>query len=152
MNTAQAIQTEGLSTGFYEVPVTLFVEKVDINMPALPPVALYRMENGVPHLLKKADQPFSPLVLSQYETVWIEEVDFRKIKNQAENLLVNPRLAGNLPVEKRVEMLRRSAMMVCEDLFENPSKENISRSAKVVGSFVYLLMKEPQSYLLLSKL
>ncbi|HUP57782.1 MAG TPA: HD domain-containing phosphohydrolase, partial [Bdellovibrionota bacterium] len=47
---------------------------------------------------------------------------------------------------------RRSAMMVCEDLFENPTKENITRSTKVVGSFVYLLMKEPQSYLLLSKL
>jgi HD-GYP domain-containing protein (c-di-GMP phosphodiesterase class II) len=49
-------------------------------------------------------------------------------------------------------MMRRSALMVCEDLFENPSKENITRSTKVVGSFVYLLMKEPQSYLLLSKL
>jgi HD-GYP domain-containing protein (c-di-GMP phosphodiesterase class II) len=152
MDAAKAPRNEGAPLGYYEVPVSLFVEKVDVNMPALPPVSLYRMENGQAVLIKKADQPFSPLVLSQYETVWLTHEDFHKIKDQAEKLLVNPRLAGNLPIEKRIEMLRRSAMMVCEDLFENPTKENISRSVKVVGSFVYVLMKEPQAYLLLSKL
>jgi len=53
---------------------------------------------------------------------------------------------------KRMETLRRTSMIVVEDLFQNPSPENIEKSRKVVGSFVYVLMKEPKAYLLLAKL
>src|SRR6185437_665742 len=59
---------------------------------------------------------------------------------------------SQLPMEKRMEVLRRSAMKVVEDLFENPSTENIDRSVKVVSSFVYVLMKDPKAYLFLSRL
>lgn len=138
--------------GFYELPTSLFVQKVDVNMAPLPPVAFYKIENGAPVLLRGENQPFSPLVLSQHDTVWIREADFAKIKGQAEGMLTNPKIGAGLPPQKRVELLRRSAIMVCDELFQNPTPENISRSSKIVGSFVYLLMKEPQSYLLLAKL
>lgn len=138
--------------GYCEIPTAVFVDKIDVNMPPLPPVAFYIFKNGKAEMIRKADQPYSPLALSVHETVWIHEEDFHHLKAYAENLIVNPNLAATLPVEKRMEALRKSAMLVVEDLFEHPTEENINKSVKVVGSFVYVLMKDPKAYLFLAKL
>jgi putative nucleotidyltransferase with HDIG domain len=138
--------------GYLEVPTSVFVGRVDVNMPPLPPIALYRMDRGTPVLLRGPDQPFSALVLSQYDTVWIRDGDFRLIKDHAEAALSAPELNAGLAPQKRVQILRRTAILVVEDLFQDPSPENITRSGKVVGSFVQLLMKEPQAFLFLTRL
>lgn len=39
-----------------------------------------------------------------------------------------------------------------EDIFNHPSEENIKKGTRVVSNFVYLLMREPQSFPLLSRL
>ena len=53
--------------GYCEVPTAVFISEVDVNMPALPAVAFYVWPNGrtQPEVLKKSDQPYSPLALSQ---------------------------------------------------------------------------------------
>jgi HD-GYP domain-containing protein (c-di-GMP phosphodiesterase class II) len=139
--------------GYVEVPTTAFVVKVDVNMAPLPAVALYVPVQDAEgfRLLKGADQPYSPLALSAYPAIWIREEDFVTIRGYAESLILNPK-ASSEPSEKRIETLRKSAMLIVEDLFENPTPENIKKSSKVVGSFVYLLMKEPKAYFHLSNL
>ncbi len=139
--------------GYCEIPTVIFVAKVDIQMPPLPAVAFYSMgEKGKPKRIRKAEQSYSAMALSQYQTIWIREEDFHVIKDYAEKIIVNPKTGAALPPEQRMEALRRSAMFVVEDLFLNPTPENITRSVKVVGSFVYVLMKDPKAYMLLAKL
>ncbi len=141
--------------GYSQIPTSLFVSRIDVNMPAIPPLDLF-LENpdGTFKLLRSHDEPYSPLALSVHPHVWILEKDLRAIKLHAEAQSLAPdRLtAPNVPAEQRAQELRKTAIRVIEDLFENPSPENIQRSNKVVSSFVYLLMKDPKAYLLLSKL
>jgi putative nucleotidyltransferase with HDIG domain len=136
--------------GHYEIPTALFVDKIDLNMPTLPPVKLYVRENNEFRLIKPKEQPYSMLALSLHPTVWVDEEEFPEVKAYADGFLLKP--SQDHPPEKRMDSLRKSAMLVVEDLFERPSPENIQKSVKVVGSFVYVLMKEPKSYMLLANL
>jgi putative nucleotidyltransferase with HDIG domain len=134
------------------------VTKVDVGAglgaPPLPEVTFYEWpENRVaPIVLREATQIYSALALSTHETIWIKEEDFQKLRTYAENQIVNPKAIGSLPAEERMKTLRKSAMVVVEDLFTNPSPENINKSVKVVGSFVHVMMKDPKAYFLLTKL
>jgi putative nucleotidyltransferase with HDIG domain len=140
--------------GYCEIPTSAFITKIDVNMAPLPAVAVYVpiLDASGFRLLKPADQPYSPLALSAHNSIWIREEDYKAIRNYAESLILNPKGSADLPPEKRMEALRRTALLVVEDLFENPSPENVQRSSKIVGSFVYVLMKDPKAYFLLSNL
>src|SRR6478609_7862428 len=62
--------------GYVQVPTSLFVSRIDINMPAIPAMDIFIEQNGGAFsILKKAEQPFSPLALSAYPHVWIKEKD-----------------------------------------------------------------------------
>lgn len=139
--------------GYCEIPTVLFVQKVDVNMPALPPVGFYLMRENGPEKIRDPGQPYSPLALSAFPSVWVREEDLVHITGYTQKLITTPNTeSGDLSPQNRMETLRNSAMNVVEDLFVDPSPENIDRSVKVVGSFVYVLMKDPKAYLLLAKL
>jgi HD-GYP domain-containing protein (c-di-GMP phosphodiesterase class II) len=148
----QAVYSDSLDrrNGFVRVPTSLFVSKVDVNMPALPEVDFF-VETGATgkfDILRHGDQPYSSLALSVHEFIWLKEPELPQIRKYADILGVRTPEA----VESRIEALRKSSMTVMDDLFKNPSPENIERSKKLVSSFVHVLMKEPQAYLLLTKL
>jgi HD-GYP domain-containing protein (c-di-GMP phosphodiesterase class II) len=147
--------------GFCEIPTTVFVDKIDVNMPDLPPVGFYRLQGDKAEQIRAPDQPYSPLALSLHASVWVREDEMPAVRAFAESLIGgNPNGGGNtestpaptLPTEKRMETLRKAAMLVVEDLFDHPTPENIQKSTKMVGSFVYVIMKDPKAYSLLAKL
>ena len=142
--------------GYLEVPTALFVTKLDLKMPPLPELALYTLDNGKPKLLRAKSQPYSALALSQLPFVLVESSDAKILHAYAESRMLAAATGSPsgepIPMEKRMESLRKAAVHVVEDLFSNPSPENITRSTKVVGSFVYLLMRDPNAYLFLTKL
>lgn len=151
--------------GYCEIPTTVFVDKIDVNMPELPPVGFYRLQGDSIEQIRAPDQPYSPLALSLHTSVWVREDEMDAVRAFAEHLIIggNPSGTGSnaplenapqatMPTEKRMETLRKAAMLVVEDLFDNPSPENIQKSTKMVGSFVYVIMKDPKAYSLLAKL
>ncbi len=140
--------------GYCEIPTAAFVTKIDVGMAPLPSIAVFVPVQDTEgfRMLKSADQPYSPLALSAHNAVWIKEEDFPTIKGYAESVILNPRSSSDLTPEKRMETLRKSAMLVVEDLFENPSPENVKKSSKIVSSFVNVLMRDPKAYFLLSNL
>ena len=143
--------------GYCEIPTNVFVDKIDVDMPDLPPVAFYKFNGNVPEQIRAPDQPYSPLALSLHPTIWIREEEMPVVRAFAEHLIlgnhgVSPDEEPKLPMEKRMETLRRSAILVTEDLFAHPTPENINKSVKMVGSFVYVIMKDPKAYSFLSKL
>src|ERR1019366_2527868 len=97
-----------------------------------------------PEQIRAADQPYSPLALSLHTSVWVREDEMDAVRAFAEHLIVGGNPSGGdrmetkpqatMPTEKRMETLRRAAMLVVEDLFANPSPENIHKSTKMVGS------------------
>ena len=135
-----------------KVPTSLFVSKVDVKMPALPSMEFYVEKDGQIELLKKADDPFSPLALSVYDYVLVDEKETNNLKDFAEKQLLAEGRSKALPTEQRVSALRRASILVTEDLFNDPTPENINKSKKIVGSFVYLLMKDPKAYMVLANL
>ena len=147
--------------GFCGIPTAVFVDGLDAGTPTFPRISFYRFDaNGEAQEIRCKDEPFSPLSLSKNPLIWIREDEMPEVRAYAESLILNKdshqggdqKTGTPLSVEKRMETLRRSAILVCEDLFENPSPENINRSVKMVGSFVYVIMKDPKAYALLAKL
>lgn len=138
---------------YFEIPTSLFVSKLDLKMPSLPEIAFYIEKDGKIEILKKPDQKYSTLALSAHENILIHEKDFPEIRRFAEaRILSDSAPSGKLPTAERMEVLRRAAITTVEDLFNNPSPENVNKSKKVVSSFVYVLMKEPEAYLYLARL
>ncbi len=136
-----------------EIPTSIFIEKVDVYMPSLPSIPFYILKGDRFEILKPAQESYSPLVLSLHDFIWVKEEHLEPIQKHVEGIIVKPNDASNaLPAEKRAEILRRSAIKVVENLFTNPSPENINKSIKVVRSFVYVMMKDPKAYLLLMRL
>jgi HD-GYP domain-containing protein (c-di-GMP phosphodiesterase class II) len=155
-----ALELDPVSTrirhpGYVQIPTGVFVERFDVNISPLPAISFYFFPDEAdasPRLIREANQPFSALALAAYETIWILERDFPMIRKRIESVLTNPKLTADLPAERKMEALQRAASVVVDDLFVNPSAENITRGVKVVSSFVRELVKEPKSYLMLSKL
>jgi len=146
---AGRIQT---NSGFSQIPVSILLDKIDFNQPDVPPIGFYVFKDGTASLIRQPGEGFSRLAISSYEHIWVRDVDFKFVRDYVDQLILNPKVNISLKPEERMDTLRRSAMIVVEDLFEHPSAENINRSTKVVGSFVYVLMKDPKAYLMLSKL
>lgn len=136
--------------GHYKIPTTLFVPKVDIQMPPLPPVAFYELDaSGEFKILRERERPFSALALSSRDFIYVPASDLQVLREHAQSQIAS---STAVPVEERMKTLRKAALAVTEDLFKDPSQENIAKSSKVVGSFVYVIMKDPKAYLLLAKL
>jgi len=154
-DTIEKIYAERLTSfgeDHYSIPTVIFVGKVDLKMAPLPKIDLFIEENGSAKILKKADQVYSPLALSKHASILIKKSDFPKIKQYVESLIIGSSQGSNMPQQKRMESLRRSAILIVEDLFKDPTPEKIVKSQRIVGSFVYVLMREPEAYLLLSRL
>ena len=141
--------------GYVELPTTFFADNLDVNLPPLPAVGFYQRVDGKIRTLREAQQPYSLLALTAFESILVKEEEFDLIKKYAETLILGATGGGysmTLPPEKRMESLRRSAMLVVEDLFLEPTPEKIAKTQRVVGSFVYVLMRDPKAYFLLAKL
>lgn len=152
-------------SGYCEIPTSVFVARIDVNMgmhSLVEQLELYLKKGATFELLKPAGKTYSALALRSFESVWVKESDLALIRKLAEDTILGKpdptaQASGEppkpaLPTESRMTALRQSAINVVEDLFDNPSPENINRSVKVVGSFVYVLMKDPNAYLFLAKL
>lgn len=138
--------------GLYEVPSILFVAKVDLKMPELPDIAFYTYTDGQKKLLKEKGKKLSALVFSSHPSVFVEESDFVEIQKYAENCMTSLNGPSKMEPKARMETLRQAAISTVEDLFKDPSPENIKKSKRVVGSFVYVMMREPETYLFLARL
>jgi putative nucleotidyltransferase with HDIG domain len=138
--------------GFCEVPTSLFSDKIDPTMPRLPAIDFFLFEDADFTPMVPPGQTISFAQLASQPTVWVNESEFENVRKYAEAMIRRQIADPALSQEDKLRALKNSALLVVEDLFEKPTQENIQRSMKVVGSFVYVLMKDPKSYLHLNQL
>ena len=122
--------------------------------PIVQALTLYTEKSGRFEILKHSGEAYSALALTSHPSVWIKEDDLKPVRRMTEGLALQAASdpASKTPVNERMLALRSTALLVVEDLFDHPTTENIQRSVKVVGSFVHVLMKDPNAYLYLAKL
>lgn len=148
---------------YYKQATQLGLEYVAVDLGLiilhkLPDVALF-LESG-PSMYKVFRR--RGLYISQTEldgllhngvtTVYIQREDVPAFTQYAEALLSD--VARNSPMadEKKVALLRTSAIQVMSDIFSAPTPANIERGVKAVSGFVYVLMRDPKAYQLLLSL
>lgn len=136
---------------YVELATSLFVSKLDIQMAPLPPIALYSFRDGKMSLLRQADQPFPPMALAAHRTVWVKSSDFDEVVRYAQGL-VSGVVGTPMPIEKRIDVLHRSATLAVEDMFADPSPKNLQRGIKLTTSLVHTLVKNPSAFPLFNKL
>lgn len=86
------------------------------------------------------------------KNVYIVKEDIPKFTQYVERLLVEIPTTSPMVDEKKVSLLRDSAVKAMSDIFEKPTPEAIQKGVKVVNGFVYLLMKDPKAYQILLSL
>jgi len=145
-------QLREIEKGYLEVPTDVFVGRIDVKMPSLPSIDYFIEREGKIGILKEKGKHLSPLALSAHPLVVIRTRDFDTLKGFTDTQLLREKEYDKSRVDPKIKKLRNEAILVTEDLFNNPSPKNINKSRKVVGSFVHLLMKDPTAYLDLTTL
>ncbi|OFZ71682.1 MAG: hypothetical protein A3K03_07815 [Bdellovibrionales bacterium RIFOXYD1_FULL_44_7] len=138
---------------YIRIPRSLFDYSIRSKNYPFPAISLYVFENEKIRLLRPERELVDENILNNYEMVWIKEEDLPIIRKYSEEVLLATKgTLKTLPTTKRIEIIRRSAIAVVEDLFVKPTAENLDRSKKIVGSFVQLIMQDPRAYLMLAQL
>lgn len=138
--------------GFIEIPTEMFVSKVDLKMPSLPRVGFYLMKAGKPEVLRKPEQPYSALALSAHPTIWVKESDFGLMRDYAQAQMIETAKIQAIPAQKRMETLRKAAILIVDDIFKEPTEKNINKGIHAVNNFVYVMMRDPNAFMLLARL
>lgn len=84
--------------------------------------------------------------------LFIDRTDIPAFTTYVESLLQEMQSSSAMATEQAVNLLRTSAIHVMQDIFVQPSPENIARGVKAVSGFVYTLMRDPKAYRLLLSL
>lgn len=123
--------------------VPLYLKEEDENGSA-PKYKMFRSRG-----LYMSQVEIDTLANSGVEFFYIEKADIPVFTQYIEALLTGLPSDSPMADEKKVTMLRNSAIKVMADIFESPSPENIQKGVKAVSNFVYILMKDPKAYDLL---
>ncbi len=94
------------------------------------------------------------LLDSGIDQVWLDRRDAQSVRHYLETYLQNVPPGGQPQVtsEAQVGLMRASAVKFTEELFADPSPENIRKGMKVVNNFVNLLVRDPKAFYYLIRL
>lgn len=80
------------------------------------------------------------------DRVYLERKDAFTIRQYLETFLVTGTPQGQISTEAQVSLMRSAAVRITEELFQDPSPENIKKGMKVVSGFVNVLLRDPKAF------
>lgn len=80
------------------------------------------------------------------ERVYLERHDAHVVRQYLETFLVTSTPQSQISVEAQVSLQRSAAVRITEELFQDPSPENIRKGMKVVSGFVNVLVRDPKAF------
>jgi HD-GYP domain-containing protein (c-di-GMP phosphodiesterase class II) len=140
---------------YMQVPPTVFFAATsDELQETLRAISIFVFHGGKIQQIKQPGDQLDLHRLVGCTTLWIRETELPLVNTLVEKLLIGEENvnAPVLPQAVRAETLRRSASMAVDELLKNPTRENVEKSTKVVGLFVEMMMKDPQTFFVLSRL
>lgn len=149
-------QATDLATEYIQVSLDLII------LHKLPDVCLYLATTDEKHRptfkvfrnkgMYLSQTELDGLSASGMKNVYIQRGDVNEFTQYVETLIEDVHTTSSMVDEQKVTLLRQNAIGVMADIFSEPTKENIDRGVKVVSGFVYMLMRDPKAYQLLSSL
>lgn len=86
------------------------------------------------------------------DRVFLDRKDAPTVRQYLETFLAASAPASAIPMEAQVGLMRSAAVRMTEELFQNPSPENIRKGMKAVSGFVNLLVRDPKAFYYLIRL
>jgi HD-GYP domain-containing protein (c-di-GMP phosphodiesterase class II) len=80
------------------------------------------------------------------DRVFLSRADAPIVRQYLETFLVKSDPNNQVTVEAQVGLMRSAAVRMTEELFQDPSPENIRKGMKAVSGFVNLLVRDPKAF------
>lgn len=133
--------------------------KVHLIRPDMvPPVSFFVKRNKRYRIFREAKEPLTPFEIKAVldagiDRLFLKREDAQTIRNYLETFLAGD-TNGNPPVtvQNQVSVMRSAAIRLTEELFQNPSPENIRKGMKAVSGFVNVLLRDPSAFYYLIRL
>ena len=124
-----------------------------IRPDSIPAVSFYVKRGKRYRIFRSKGEKFSAfeiqaLLDSGFDRVFLERHESPLVRQYLETFLSNAPVGGvpQVSMEAQVSLMRSSAVRITEELFQDPSPENIRKSMKVVSGFVNLLVRDPKAF------
>jgi HD-GYP domain-containing protein (c-di-GMP phosphodiesterase class II) len=126
-----------------------------IRPDSAPPVSFFIKRGKRFRIFRDQKEPFTAfeiqaLLDAGIEKIYIDRADAPRIRQYLETFLGSP--TSTIPMEAQVSLQRSAAVRITEELFQDPSPENIRKGMKVVSGFVNLLVRDPKAFYYLIRL
>ncbi|HEY8279055.1 MAG TPA: HD domain-containing phosphohydrolase, partial [Bdellovibrionota bacterium] len=86
------------------------------------------------------------LLDSGVDRVFLSRADAPIVRQYLETFLVKADAKDQVSTEAQVGLMRSAAVRMTEELFQDPSPENIRKGMKAVSGFVNLLVRDPKAF------
>lgn len=80
------------------------------------------------------------------ESVFLSRADATIVRQYLETFLVKSDNQAQIGMDAQVGLMRSAAVRLTEELFQDPSPENIRKGMKAVSGFVNLLVRDPKAF------
>lgn len=80
------------------------------------------------------------------DRVYLDRHDAGTVRQYLETFLVQSTPQSQVTMEAQVGLQRSAAVRITEELFQDPSPENIRKGMKVVSGFVNVLVRDPKAF------
>ncbi|MGE3262814.1 MAG: HD-GYP domain-containing protein [Bacteriovoracia bacterium] len=80
------------------------------------------------------------------DRIFLSRQDSPIVRQYLETFLSASNSQTTIPVEAQVGLMRSAAVRMTEELFQDPSPENIRKGMKAVSGFVNLLVRDPKAF------
>ena len=122
-----------------------------IRPDAAPEIDFYIKRGTTYRLFRDRKNDFFPfeeqsLINNGIERVYVRRKDAGEVKMYLETFLTIPPHNENIPMNAQVGLLRSSAITQTEDIFADPSPQNIRKGMKMVSNFVNVLLRDPAAF------
>jgi HD-GYP domain-containing protein (c-di-GMP phosphodiesterase class II) len=128
-----------------------------IRPDSIPSVSFYVKRGKRYRMFRDQRESFSAFEIQSLldagiEKVFLSRADTPIVRQYLETFLVKSDTVPQVSLDAQVGLMRSAAVRLTEELFQNPSPENIRKGLKAVSNFVNLLVRDPKAFYYLIRL
>lgn len=121
-----------------------------IRPDAIPSVSFFVKRGKRYRMFREQKESFSAFEMQHLldagiDRVYIDKKDAGPIRQYLETFL-STNATAPVTMEAQVGLMRSAAVRITEELFQDPSPENIRKGMKVVSGFVNVLIRDPKAF------
>ncbi len=122
-----------------------------IRPDSVPSVSFFVKRGKRYRMFREHQAPFTAFEIQSLldagiDKIYLERHDSATIRQYLETFLVTSTPQSQVSMEAQVGLMRSAAVRITEELFQDPSPENIRKGMRVVSGFVNVLVRDPKAF------